>query len=301
MNQTPAVPGPAKKTILVITSQVVRGGISGRGMVFTLERLGHPVWFLPTVLLPWHPGQGPGTRITPPVQDFAAIAADLAASSKLSEIGGIISGYLGDADQAPAIAGLVKAVKQASPDAVYLCDPVMGDHFSPDRNGLYVPKATAAAIRDKLVPLADIVTPNSFELGWMTDRDITSEMQAVAAARSLGVERVLVTSAPALRRNAISNLLVMRRGAVAAEHAVIANPPKGTGDLMSALFLSRLLDGLPDEEALVRSAGSTFEMVARSVKKGADELLFAEEQMSLGRPMALVSSRRVMEITTQKS
>ena len=299
MNQSPAAPAPAKKPVLVITSQVVRGGISGRGMLFTLERLGHPVWFLPTILLPWHPGQGPGTRIVPPMQDFASIAVDLAGSSKLGELGGIITGYLGDADQASAIAGLVKAVKAVSPEALYVCDPVMGDHFSPDRDGLYVPKATAAAIRDELVPLADVVTPNSFELGWMTDREINSEMQAVAAARSLGADRVLVTSAPALRRNAISNLLVMRRGAVAAEHAVIANPPKGTGDLMSALFLSRLLDGLPDEEALVRSAGSTFEMVARSVKKGADELLFAEEQMSLGRPMALVSSRRVMEMVTR--
>lgn len=299
MNQTASTPVPVKQTILVVTSQVVRGGISGRGVVFTLERLGHPVWFLPTILLPWHPGQGPGTRIVPPAQDFAALAADLAGSGKLGEIGGIITGYLGDAAQASAIAGLVKAVKAASPEALYVCDPVMGDHFSPDRNGLYVPKATAAAIRDELVPLADIVTPNSFELGWMTGRDITSEMQAVAAARTLGADRVLVTSAPALRKNAISNLLVQRRGAIAAEHAVIENPPKGTGDLMSALFLSRLLDGLPDEEALVRSAGSTFEMVARSVKKGADELLFAEEQMSLGRPMALVSSRRVMEMVTR--
>lgn len=299
MNQPAAGPAPAKKTILVITSQVVRGGISGRGIVFTLERLGHPVWFLPTILLPWHPGQGPGTRIVPPEPDFAAIAADLAGSRKLGEIGAVLTGYLGDAEQATAIAGLVKAVKQASPEAVYMCDPVMGDHFSPDRNGLYVPKATAAAIRDELVPLADIVTPNSFELGWMTGREITSEMQTVAAARSLGAEQVLVTSAPALRRNAISNLLVTRRGALAAEHAAVANPPKGTGDLMAALYLSRLLDGMPEEDALVRSAGSTFEMVARSVKKGADELLFAEEQVSLGRPMALVSSRRVMEMVSR--
>ncbi|MEJ8475852.1 pyridoxal kinase [Roseibium algae] len=293
-----SMPGPqdsAKPAILVITSQVVRGGISGRGLVFALERLGYPVWFLPTVLLPWHPGHGVATRITADPTDFSAIVDDLAGSPKLSEIGAVVTGYLGKSDQSGPIAKLIRAVKAASPEALYVCDPVMGDHFSAERSGLYVPKSTAEAIRDDLVPLADIVTPNCFELGWLSGRDVSTELKALSAARSLGNERVLVTSSPAMRRNSIANLLVTPRSALVAEHAAVANPPNGTGDLMSGLFLARLLEGMSEEEALVRAAGSTFEMVARSVKKGADELLFAEEQMTLGRPMALVSSRRVME------
>ncbi|WP_417670107.1 pyridoxal kinase [Roseibium sp.] len=295
----PSMPGQedaAKPAVLVITSQVVRGGISGRGLVFTLERLGFPVWFLPTVLLPWHPGHSRGTRITAPQADFSAIVDDLIGSSKLSEIGGIVTGYLGSAEQAEPIARLIKAVKAASPDALYVCDPVMGDHLDSDRSGLYVPKATAEAIRDTLVPLADIVTPNCFELGWLANREVSTELQALSAARALGAERVLVTSSPALRRNSIANLLVGPKRALVAEHAAIENPPHGTGDMIAGLFLARLLEGMDDEQALVRAAGSTFEMVARSVKKGADELLFAEEQIALGRPMALVSSRRVMEV-----
>ncbi|EEE47127.1 pyridoxal kinase [Roseibium alexandrii] len=295
MTQPPAGFEPATKPILVITSQVVRGGISGRGLTFALERNGHDVWFLPTILLPWHPGHGKGTRIVPPTADFSAIASDLAGSAKVSEIGGIISGYLGSPDQAPAIADLIKTVKTANPDAPYLCDPVMGDHTSASGGGLYVPEATAEAIRDHLVPLADIVTPNSFELGWLTGREISSELEALSAARELGAERVLVTSAPALRRNAISNLLAGPRGAVAAEHAAIANPPHGTGDLMAGLLLINRLAGLDDEEAVKRASASVFELVARSVKKGADELLFADEQQSVVRAMALVTSRRVME------
>jgi pyridoxine kinase len=290
----PGAPEPKKKPVLVITSQVVRGGISGRGLTFALERIGHDVWFLPTILLPWHPGQGKGTRIVPPVADFAAMAGDLAASPKLSEVGAVITGYLGDAEQAAAIAALVKAVKTQNPDAPYLCDPVMGDQQG-ETGALYVPKATAQAIRDKLVPLADIVTPNAFELGWLTGRDVTSEMQALAAARILGNERVLVTSSPALRRNAIANLLAGPRGAVAAEHASIENPPHGTGDLIAGLFLTNLLAGHHDEEALKRASASVFELVARSVRKGADELLFAEEQNSVVKAMALVTSRRVLE------
>ncbi|MHA7775961.1 pyridoxal kinase [Roseibium sp. M-1] len=290
----PGAPVPQKKPVLVITSQVVRGGISGRGLTFALERIGHDVWFLPTILLPWHPGQGKGTRIVPPVDGFKAIAEDLAASPKLSEVGAVITGYLGDAEQAAAVADLVRAVKSQNPEAPYLCDPVMGD-LQGETGALYVPKATAQAIRDQLVPLADIVTPNAFELGWLTGRTIESEMQALAAARVLGNERVLVTSSPALRRNAIANLLAAPRGAVAAEHASIENPPHGTGDLIAGLFLANLLAGLNDEEALKRASASVFELVARSVRKGADELLFAEEQNSVVKAMALVTSRRVLE------
>lgn len=295
MMQQPGAPEPQKKPLLVITSQVVRGGISGRGLTFALERIGHDVWFLPTILLPWHPGHGKGTRIVASSTDFASIVGDLAGSPKLSEVGGILTGYLGDAGQASAIATLVKAVKTASPDAPYLCDPVIGDHHSASGGGLYVPKATAEAIRDNLVPLADIVTPNAFELGWLTGRDIESELQALSAARLLGNERVLITSSPAMRRNAIANLLAGPRGAVAAEHASIANPPHGTGDLIAGLFLANHLAGLDDEEALKRASASVFELVARSVKKGADELMFAQEQQSVVRAMALVTSRRVIE------
>ncbi len=290
----PGAPESQKKPVLVITSQVVRGGISGRGLTFALERIGHDVWFLPTILLPWHPGQGKGTRIVAPAADFTAIVEDLAASPKLAEVGAVISGYLGNPEQAAAIASLVKAVKTRNPDAPYLCDPVMGDQHDGSGN-LYVPTATAEAIRDQLVPLADVVTPNAFELGWLTGREIDSEMQALAAARVLGNERVMVTSSPALRRNAIANLLAGPRGAVAAEHASIANPPHGTGDLIAGLFLANLLAGQNDEEALKRASASVFELVARSVRKGADELLFAEEQNSVVKAMALVTSRRVLE------
>ncbi|WP_434054888.1 MAG: pyridoxal kinase [Roseibium sp.] len=295
MMQQSGRPEAPKTPLLVVTSQVVRGGISGRGLTFALERIGHAAWFLPTILLPWHPGHGKGTRIVAASEDFAALAGDLATSEKLAELGGVMTGYLGNAEQAAPIAELVKAVKKANPDALYLCDPVIGDHHSASGGGLYVPKATAEAIRDELVPLADIVTPNSFELGWLTQRDVETELQNLSAARSLGAARVLITSSPALRRNSIANLLAGARGAVAAEHAAIDNPPHGTGDLIAGLFLSNVLAGFDDEEALKRASASVFELVARSVKKGADELLFAEEQQSVVRAMALVTSRRVVE------
>lgn len=281
---------PQTRELLVVNSQVVRGTVGGRAAVFALERLGHSVWFLPTVLLPWHPGQGAGHREIAPDAGFAALVDDLARADTLSRVGAVVSGYLGGPGQAAAVARLVAAVRAANPSALYLCDPVLGDH-----RGLYVAEATAEAIRDHLLPLADIATPNLFELQWLTGRTIESEGEAIAGARALGPARVLVTSAPALRRNAVSNLLVGPRGTIAAEHGLVPNAPNGTGDLIAALFAANVLAGEPDETALRRAAASVFELVARSVKHGARDLLIAAEQASLVQPMALVSCRRVIE------
>lgn len=276
--------------VLVITSQVVRGAVGGRPSVFALERLGFPVWFLPTVLLPWQPEQGIGHREVPSDASFAALAGNIAGADTLANVSAVISGYLGSPGQAGEVARLVRAVRKANPDMLYLCDPVIGD-----QSGLYVPEATATAIRDRLLPLADVATPNLFELEWMTGGRLESETQAIAAARALGPARVLVTSSPALRRNSVANLLVTARGAIAAEHGLVPDAPKGTGDLIAALLAANLLAGLDDETALKRAAASVFELVARSVKHGARDLLIAAEQAALVNPMALVSCRRVLD------
>lgn len=276
--------------ILVVTSQVVSGSVGGRGAVFVLERLGFPVWFVPTILLPWHPGHGRGTRIVPANESFAGLVEDLAGSESLGSIGAVITGYLGDAVQAAQVGRLVDAVKSANPQAWHVCDPVIGD-----AGGLYVPEATAASIRDELVSRADIATPNRFELAWLAGCDIETEADAIAAARMLGPDRVVVTSSPALRRNSACNLLVGPNGVLAAEHGLVPDAPHGTGDVFSALFTARLLERHGEEGALKRAAASTFELVARSVKQGSSELLLYSEQGSILGPMALVSSRRVLE------
>ncbi|MBA5778983.1 pyridoxal kinase [Stappia sp. F7233] len=286
----PAARFQPRPPVIVVTSQVVNGAIGGRGAVFALERLGFPVWFVPTILLPWHPGQGPGTRIVPPAEDFARLIGDIAGGTGLGSCAAILTGYLGEAGQAAEVAKLVDALKAANPKAWHICDPVIGDGA-----GLYVPEATANAQREHLISRADIATPNRFELAWLTGLPVETEAEAIVAARTLGPERVIVTSSPALRRNSVCNLLVGPGGSLAAEHGLVINAPHGTGDLFSALFTARLLEGHGEEGALKRAAASTFELVARSVKQGSSELLLSSEQSSLVGPMALVSSRRILD------
>ncbi|GHB28573.1 pyridoxal kinase [Pseudovibrio japonicus] len=279
-----------KPSVLVISSQVVSGCVGMRSMVFALERMGFNVWMLPTILLPWHPGQGRGERISANDEAFKHIVEQICASDGLSNVKGVLSGYMANVAQISDVVKIVEAVKSRNKDAVYLCDPVIGD-----KGGLYVAEPIAEAIRDQLLPLADVSTPNRFELAWLSGFGTDMENEAVAAARTLGVERTIVTSSPAIRRNSISNLLVGPRGSLAIEHAEVQGAPHGTGDLLSALYLARCLSGQSDEDALKKATASTFELVARSVKVGSDDLLYAEHQDSLIQPMALVNTRRVVE------
>lgn len=279
--------GAAKPAVIVVSSHVARGAVGNRGVAFGLERLGFPVWAAPTVILPWHPGHGRATRITPAPEQFAALIDDLAGSPRLGEVGAVLTGYFGDAGQVEAAARLVEAVKAVRPDALYLCDPVSGDAGGP-----YVGEAIAAGIRDRLTPLADILTPNRFELAHLAGMPTETPQQAIAAAEALRRPVVAVTSAPSLMAGSTGVLLVSEGKRLAVEHRAIANAPNGPGDLFAALFLARLLAGESREDALRKATASAFEALARASRRGADELMLAEDADCLAHPMAMVTLRR---------
>lgn len=288
-----SIPVPADaKPVLVISSHVVRGAIGNRAAVFALETLGHPVWAVPTVVLPWHPGHGPAGRIVAPPEQFATLMQDLERAPWLGEVRAVLTGYLGHPDQAEAIAGLVQKVKALNPDATYLCDPVIGDE-----KGLYVPEATAVAIRDRLLPLADMATPNRFELSWLTGVPLEDNKALMEAALDAGPTTMLVTSAFPMMNGSIGNLLLTPTLALMAEHRRVDGPTNGLGDLTSAVLLSRKLSGMSDEKMLQSTTAAVFEIMARSAKRGADELMLAADASSLITPMAMVQMRRLMHPT----
>jgi pyridoxine kinase len=279
-------PGRAARAVIVVSSHVARGSVGNRAAVFALETLGFPVWAVPTVVLPWHPGHGRATRIVPPTEQFAALMEDLARAPWLGEVGAVLSGYLGEAGQAEAVASLVRAVKATNPAALYVCDPVMGDS-----GGLYVPEATAAALRDGLMPLADIATPNRYELEWMAGARLPDVGSTVYAARAARPATMLVTSAPATLANGTGNILVRGDEALMAEHPVIERPPNGLGDLTAAVYLARILSGSPPREALRTTTAAVYEILARTAARGGDELQLETDARSLSHPAAVVEMR----------
>ncbi|OLP54002.1 pyridoxal kinase [Rhizobium rhizosphaerae] len=277
-----------KGAVIVLSSHVVRGAVGNRAAVFGLEKLGHPVWALPTIVLPWHPGHGPSTRMPVPAETFARMIEDLMAAPWAGEVTAVLSGYLGMAEHAEAVADLVTSLSARNPDLIYACDPVIGDE-----QGLYVPEATAVAIRDRLIPLAGLATPNRFELSWLTGASLGDNNHLLDAALTLGPKRVLVTSAFPMITGSTGNLYLSGRNALLAEHRLVERAPKGTGDLLSALFLARLLEGLDEERALHLATASLFEIVARSASRGADEMTLTQDSASLVTPMAMVQMRRL--------
>lgn len=279
----------AAGAVIVISSHVVRGSVGNRAAVFALETLGHQVWALPTIVLPWHPGHGRSTRLTFAEADFEAAIDDLIRAPWIGEVKAVLSGYFGNAAQARSVAKLVASLREKNPELLYVCDPVMGD-----LGGLYVPEATAAAIRDHLIPLASLATPNRYELAWLSGAALDDNSAVMEAALALGPSRMLVTSAVPMMTGSTGNLYLSGKHALLAEHRVVENPPNGLGDLLAALFLSRLLSGMEDEKALQLATASVFEVLARAVKRGSNELMLASDASSLSTPMAMVQMRHLV-------
>lgn len=279
----------AAGAVIVISSHVVRGSVGNRAAVFALETLGHQVWALPTIVLPWHPGHGRSTRLTFAEADFEAAINDLIRAPWIGEVKAVLSGYFGNAAQARSVAKLVASLREKNPELLYVCDPVMGD-----LGGLYVPEATAEAIRDHLIPLASLATPNRYELAWLSGAALDDNSAVMEAALALGPSRMLVTSAVPMMTGSTGNLYLSGKHALLAEHRVVENPPNGLGDLLAALFLSRLLSGMEDEKALQLATASVFEVLARAVKRGSSELMLASDASSLSTPMAMVQMRHLV-------
>ncbi|MBD8653693.1 pyridoxal kinase PdxY [Rhizobium sp. CFBP 13726] len=275
--------------VIVISSHVIRGSVGNRAAVFALETLGYPVWAMPTVVLPWHPGHGPSTRLTFPESDFDEAIDDLIRAPWLGEVKAVLTGYFGNAAQPRAVARLIEALRRNNPDLIYVCDPVMGD-----LGGLYIPQPTAEAIRDELLPLATIATPNRYELAWLSGAPLDDNNAIMEAAIALGPPRMLVTSAVPMMTGSTGNLYLTGNHALLAEHRLIDHAPNGLGDLLSAVFLARVMSGMDEEKALQTTTASVFEVLARSVKRGANELTLEMDAASLSMPMAMVQMRRLV-------
>lgn len=258
----------------------------GNGAVrFALQRAGVDVWAMPTVLLSNHPGHGRFHGETTSAAALAALIDGLDAHGWLRRCDGVISGYLGAADQARVVADAVRRVKAQNARALYLCDPVFGDD-----DGAYARPGVAEAMARDLVPLADIVTPNRFELSSLTSKKIADAADAVAAARVLGKAETVVTSVP-FDGGRIGTVAVAREGAWSVAAPRIAQVPNGSGDLLAALYLAARLAGREVAAALSASCSAVDGVLRASA--GADELRLVAAQGELAAPSRALPAESV--------
>jgi pyridoxine kinase len=251
--------------ILAISSQVAYGPVGLTALVPALQARGHEVLAVPTVTLSNHPGHGKPAGFGTAPDDMHAIFDALQRLGALRDIDAVLTGYFASPEQVREAAQAISAIEPA----LVLVDPVIGDGQS-----LYVPQAVANAIRDALVPLATIITPNRFELEWLSGAAVTDEASAIAAARRLGVGECLATSIPA-GHDALLTLLVASHGVHHHLSRKLLQVPHGTGDFLSGLYLAERLRCAPGEafaaamrrldHAIALSAGAPVLAVARAL------------------------------------
>lgn len=243
-------------TVLALSSSVARGHVGLQALVPVMQRLGHEVIALPTVMLSNHPGHAASAGFRVPADTLDRMLAALLDNGWLGDIAAVVTGYLPSAAHVAFAARMIEAVSaRARERPLYFCDPVLGDL----PHGLYIEEEAAAEIRAMLIPLADAITPNAFELGWLSGAgEIASPVLAVQAARTLTAPNVLATSVPDGER--LANVLVGPEGARFCAVARRQNVPHGTGDVLTAQIAARSIgpsrrDGLSD--ALARHLGET--------------------------------------------
>ena len=281
MTYTPAA------TVLAVSSQVVYGPVGNSAAIPALSKLGLTVLGLPTVLLSNHPGHGAPARQVIAAETLEAMLGRVASHGWLQGLSGVMTGYFVDAAQVDVAARAIAALKADGPRLVHLCDPILGD----DDPGLYVPEEVAQAIRSRLIPLADVISPNRFELAWLAGISVTGPASAVEAARRLAPPLCLATSIP-LGADRLATMLIGSDSVWLVETRKRARVPHGTGDLLSGLFLGHLLGGREPREALALSLGALESVLDAS--GGADALDLAAGLARAGERLPV----RPLEVST---
>jgi len=282
--------------ILSIQSHVTYGHVGNSAAVFALQRLGFEVWPLHTLQFSNHAGYQDFTGQVFSARHLREVVDGLAARGVLGVCDAVLSGYLGAAESGLAVLDAVARVKAANPAAIYACDPVMGD----GEGGLYVDPALPGFFRDRALALADIVTPNVFELEVLSGATVATLDGAVAAARGLterGPSVVLVTG---LRHDATRAGEIEVLAVTGADAWRLCTPllpcdprPNGAGDLLAALFLGHYLRARDAGHALEAAAAATFAVLDATRTAGARELQLIAAQDEIVAPRRQFAAERI--------
>ena len=241
--------------VLILSSFVAASRVGGSAQALALARQGIEPILVPTVLFGRHPGHGPPGGGPVAAETMGAMLGAVEAQGLFGKLDAAITGYFATVEQVAIAADALSRIEAAAPATRIVVDPVMGD----DDKGLYVNEAAAVAIAERLVPLADLVCPNAWELGRLTGRTVTDASSALAAARRLG--RTVVASSIASNGD-IGVLYADRTVAWLASHPRSAVAPRGVGDLLTAYLVAGLVKGLPARDALSAAVGALAEIGA---------------------------------------
>lgn len=280
--------------LVSIQSHVAYGHVGNSAAVFPLQRLGCEVWPIHTVQFSNHTGYGAWAGSVFDAVTISALVDGVAARGVFRSCAGVISGYIGSPDIGASILACVSKMKAENPRARYCCDPVIGDFG----RGVFVRPGVAEFMRQSAVCAADIVTPNHFELDYLTGRTtktLKDACRAIDDIHALGPRIVVVTSlcVDETPDNTFDLLASDSRQRVRVRTPKVPVSLDGAGDLMAALFFFHLLRTDSISQALPRAVSSVFGVVQRTAEAGARELMLVEAQDEIVNPSSVFWAEKV--------
>jgi pyridoxine kinase len=260
--------------ILSIQSHVAYGHVGNASAVFPMQRLGVEVWPIHTVQFSNHTGYGSWKGRVFDGPAIEELVEGIAERGVLGRCDGVISGYMGSADIGNAILSAVARVRSLNPEALYGCDPVIGDVG----RGVFVRPGIPEFMRDQAVPAADIVTPNQFELDYLSGlatQTLDDVKQAVATVHRMGPKAVLVTSVETKETPADAIDLLAGEGGRfwRVRTPRLSLSVNGAGDAIAALFFVHYARHRSAEAALAEASASIYGLLKRTEEAGSREIL----------------------------
>ena len=265
--------------VLIMSSWTSVGDVGLAAAAPVLQALGHDVTQLPTIILSNHPAwpRFAGQIMAP--ERLAEMIDALDANGLLDGHDALLTGYLPSAAHVALACDIVDRLARRGPRPKVVVDPILGD----DPKGLYLAEEAALAVRDSLLPLADIMTPNCFELGWLTGRSVATlaEVRAAAASLTRGSQRAVLVTSPPISDGHSGVFAVGANEEALFRTPRIADVPNGAGDAFSAMIAAGLSVGaaLGHLQALVEASS------------GADRLAIVSAADRWTRAPAIASER----------
>ncbi|WP_449277236.1 pyridoxal kinase PdxY [Leucobacter sp. GX24907] len=279
---------------LSIQSAVAYGHVGNSAAMFPLQRIGVEVMPVFTVYFSNHTGYGDWTGRALSADEVIDIVDGVERRGGLDGVDAVLSGYLGGSGIGDAVLETVGRVKQRNPEAIYACDPVMGNIDT----GCVVSPEIHDLFRDRVIPHADVITPNQFELGYLTGTDpdtVASTLEAVDRVISRGPSTVLVTSLkrPDRPEGTIEMLAATSEEAWIVQTPLLDTTPSGSGDVTAALFSAHLRRTGDLADSLSRTTASVYELLENTMLADSRELRLVESQEAYVAPQRTFDVRRV--------
>jgi pyridoxine kinase len=262
------------KSVISIQSHVVFGHAGNSSAVFPMRRMGVDVWPINTVQYSNHTQYAEGwTGKAIPADEITELMQGLDNIQKLPQCAGLISGYQGSAAQCDAVAQAVQRLKQRNSQALYVCDPVMGD---PEK-GCIVADGIKEKFLEQLLPMADVIVPNQYELTQLTGVEIHTLDDAIKAchvALEKGPKIVLVKHLHSLSQSQFCMMLATEKVVFLAKrpHIPFAKAPVGVGDLITGVFTASLIKGMVIGKAFKHVNNAVYGVLKETQEQQAWEL-----------------------------